>query len=92
VFFNRYGVGFADFHARFAAKAFVLVNGSGFSVLHFIHLNRAYINAFAAAYAFVRINMYSPAHDTPPGCFAGCAAPDYVFSRIPADGVSIFTL
>ena len=54
-FLDRECAGFAHFHAAFAAKAFVFVHRFGFAVDQFEYINRANIDAFSVAVAFVLI-------------------------------------
>jgi hypothetical protein len=65
-FLDREGVGFTDLDARFTAQALFLIHGNGLSVLKFIDLNRANIDALAVARTLVDINSNLPTHFLPP--------------------------
>lgn len=62
LFFHGDGVAGADFHAGFAAQAFLGVHGVGLAVFEFINLGGAYIHTFAVAGAFVGVYNNIPTH------------------------------
>jgi hypothetical protein len=61
-FFDRDGVLLADFHAGLATQAFLFVDRDGFTVLEFVNLHRADVDAFAVANALVQIHSNFVAH------------------------------
>jgi len=57
-FFDSDCAGFTDFHATFAAQAFVHINGNGLVVLQFEYPYRTSIDTIRIPSAFVRVHGY----------------------------------
>jgi hypothetical protein len=61
-FFNSDGVGFANFHTGFAAKAFISIDRVGLAVNEFVHFYGAHVYALAATHTLVSVNNYIITH------------------------------